>query len=84
MMQLFPGQFVANLSYLLDDNNTAHLIANGKDRDKFYITDGGVLYTNSPLDREVSDSYMLTVIIGKRGLPRAFRSQSALQIKVIH
>ena len=75
---------VANLSYLLSDRkkSTERLITNDDGKDKFYLTDGGLLYTSGPLDRETRDTYMFTVLVGRRGLPRGFRSQQAIQVKV--
>ena len=75
---------VANLSYLLNDRkkNAEHLITNEEGKEKFYLTETGLLYTSGPLDREERDSYMFTVLVGRKGLPRGFRSQQAIQVKV--
>ena len=77
------GGIVANLSDLISETkNAVHMIANEEGKEKFYLTEEGLLYTKGPLDREERDSYMFTVLAGRRGLPRGFRSQQAFQVKV--
>ena len=83
-MYYVGGGLLANLSNLLPDNkNSEHLITGDAAKDKFHVSEGGLLYTSVALDREDKDSYMLTVLVGRRGLPRGFRAQQPIQIKVI-
>ena len=65
-----------------DKRNSEQLITSQEGKEKFSLTAGGLLYTSEPLDREERDTYLLTVLVGRRGLPRGFRSQQAIQVKV--
>ena len=71
------GVMVANFSQL---NGAEHLIANHEARDKFILTDEGLLITAVPLDREETESYMITIVLGRKGV---IRGGQALQVKVI-
>ena len=61
---------------------TEHLITSEEARQRFLLTEAGLLYTSGPLDREERDSYMFTILLGRKGLPRGFRGQQAIQVKV--
>ena len=77
------GGLLANLSHLLaDPRNTDYLITGEAAKDKFYVTEQGLLYSSQALDREEKASYMVGVVAGRRGRPRGFRAQQPIQIKV--
>lgn len=77
------GALVANLSILHEHKRkgavTEHLIANHEARDKFILSDSGLLFTNGALDREERDSYMVTIVLGRKGI---IRGKQAVQVKV--
>jgi hypothetical protein len=75
---------VGNLSQLMSERKrgTEHLITSEEAKERFVLTEGGLLYTSGQLDREERDSYMFTILLGRKGLPRGFRGQQAIQVKV--
>ena len=78
------GAVVANLSILIQEHKrkgavSAHLIANNDARDKFVLSDAGLLLTAKPLDFEEKDSYMVTIVMGRKGI---LRGKQAIQVKV--
>ena len=80
---LSPGALVANLSLLHENKRpgalTEHLIANHEAREAFLLSDAGLLFTSKPLDREDRDSYMVTIVLGRKGI---IRGKQAVQVKV--
>ena len=58
---------------------TEHLIANHEARDKFVLSETGLLLTSKPLDREERESYMVTIVLGRKGI---IRGKQAVQVKV--
>ena len=58
---------------------SAHLIANNEARDTFVLSDAGLLMTARPLDREDRDTYMVTIMMGRKGI---LRGKQAIQVKV--
>ena len=78
-----PGALVANLSLLHENKRpgalTEHLIANHEAREAFLLSDAGLLFTSKPLDREDRDSYMVTIVLGRKGI---IRGKQAVQVKV--
>ena len=58
---------------------SAHLIASNEARDKFILTDSGLLMTTNGLDYEEKDSYMVTIVMGRKGI---LRGKQAIQVKV--
>ena len=77
------GTVVANLTTLQLQNRgrvgADHLIANQDAREKFVLTDASLLVTSGPLDREERESYMVTIVLGRKGL---IRGRQAVQVKV--
>ena len=75
---------MGNLSHLMSERKrgTEHLITSEEARERFVLTETGLLYTTGQLDREERDSYMFTILLGRKGLPRGFRGQQAIQVKV--
>ena len=78
------GAVVANLSLLIQEHKrkgavSAHLIASNEARDKFILTDSGLLMTTNGLDYEERDSYMVTIVMGRKGI---LRGKQAIQVKV--
>lgn len=81
---IFIGAIVANLSIFIHEHKrkgavSAHLIANNEARDKFVLSDAGLLMTSQALDREERDTYMVTTVIGRKGI---LRGKQAIQVKV--
>ena len=74
---------MANLSLLHENKRpgalTEHLIANHEAREAFLLSDAGLLFTSKPLDREDRDSYMVTIVLGRKGI---IRGKQAVQVKV--
>jgi hypothetical protein len=78
------GALVGNLSHLMSERKrgTEHLITSEEAKQRFLLTEAGLLLTSGQLDREERDSYMFTILLGRKGLPRGFRGQQAIQVKV--
>ena len=79
-----PGVLVANLTLLEfqsrgDPSFLEYLITNPEAKDKFTITDNGLLYTKVGLDRENTKEYDITISMSRRG---AVRSKEVLKVKV--
>lgn len=74
---------MANLSLLHENKRkgavSEHLIANHEAREVFLLSDAGLLFTSKPLDREEKDSYMVTIVLGRKGI---IRGKQAVQVKV--
>ena len=58
---------------------SAHLIANNEAREKFVLSEAGLLMTAKALDREERDTYMVTIVLGRKGI---LRGKQAIQVKV--
>ena len=58
---------------------SAHLIANNEAREKFVLSEAGLLMTARALDREERDTYMVTIVLGRKGI---LRGKQAIQVKV--
>lgn len=83
-MYYLSGAIVANLSIFLHEHKrkgavSAHLIANNEARDRFVLSDAGLLMTAKALDREERDTYMVTIMLGRKGI---LRGKQAIQVKV--
>jgi protocadherin Fat 4 len=79
-----PGVLVANLTLLefQSRGETAfleYIITSSDAKDKFTITDNGLLYTKIGLDREEQDEYEITIAMGRRGI---IRGREVLQVRV--
>ena len=46
---------------------------------RFVLSEAGLLLTARPLDREERDSYMVTMVMGRKGI---LRGKQAIQVKV--
>ena len=79
-----PGILVANLTLLEfqsrgDPTFLEYLITNEDAKDKFTITDNGLLYTKVGLDREEQAEYEINIAMGRRGI---IRSKEVLVVQV--
>ena len=79
-----PGVLVANLTLLEfqsrgDPTFFEYVITSEDSKEKFTITDNGLLYTKVGLDREVQDEYEITIAMARRG---TIRSKEVLQVRV--
>ena len=79
-----PGVLVANLTLLEfqsrgDPTFLEYVITSDDAKEKFTITDNGLLYTKIGLDREEQDEYEITIAMGRRGI---IRSKEVLQVRV--
>ena len=79
-----PGVLVANLTLLEfqsrgDPKFVEYIITSDDAKDKFTITDNGLLYTKVGLDREEQDEYDITIAMGRRGV---IRGKEVLQVRV--
>ena len=82
MLSKFSGAVVANLSIYVTEQESrvsAHLIANNEAREKFVLSEAGLLMTARALDREERDTYMVTIVLGRKGI---LRGKQAIQVKV--
>ena len=75
---------VANLTLLEfqsrgDPKFKEYIITSEDAKDKFTITDNGLLYTKVGLDREEQDEYDVTIAMGRRGV---IRGKEVLQVRV--
>ncbi len=81
--KLLTGALVANLTILAfqrkDPNFLEYVITNEEAKDKFSISDTGLLHTKVPLDRELKDSYDVVIAMGKRGV---IRGKEVLRVRV--
>ena len=79
-----PGMLVANLTLLEfqsrgDPTFLEYVITSEDAKDKFTITDNGLLYTKVGLDREDQEEYEISIAMVRRG---AIRSKDVLQVRV--
>jgi hypothetical protein len=83
LFKLLTGALVANLTILAfqrkDPNFLEYVITNEEAKDKFSISDTGLLHTKIPLDRELKDSYDVVIAMGKRGV---IRGKEVLRVRV--
>ena len=82
-----PGYFVGRVQARDPDKDkngrVYYYIVSGNDGRWFSVDKTyGNIYTKQKLDREERDSYMFTILLGRKGLPRGFRGQQAIQVKV--
>ena len=82
-LKFLLGALVANLTILAfqrkDPNFLEYVITNEEAKDKFSISDTGLLHTKVPLDRELKDSYDVVIAMGKRGV---IRGKEVLRVRV--
>ena len=69
------------LNTALDEtlNNGQYSIPLQEARGKFVLTEAGLLVTSGPLHREEREVYMVTIVLGRKGL---IRGRKLVQIKV--
>ena len=60
-------------------NNGRYSIPLQEARGKFVLTEAELLVTSGPLDREEREVYMVTIVLGRKGL---IRGRKPVQIKV--
>ena len=79
-----PGMLVANLTLLEfqsrgDPTFLEYVITSEDAKEKFTITDNGLLYTKIGLDRETQEEYDISIAMVRRG---EIRSKEVLQVRV--